>query len=41
MQPYAVGGEATVDNLEMRCRAHNGFEWTRHLDSESESLDVG
>lgn len=32
VRPYAVGGAATVDNLQMRCRAHNGFEWERHLD---------
>lgn len=38
VRPYAVGGEAGVDNIEMRCRAHNGFEWTRHLDAESECL---
>lgn len=38
LQPYAVGGEATVENIELRCRAHNGFEWTRHLDAESEYL---
>lgn len=31
VQPYAAGGPATVDNLQMRCRAHNGFEWERHL----------
>jgi hypothetical protein len=24
--PYADGGEATVDNLELRCRAHNQYE---------------
>jgi hypothetical protein len=38
VQPYAIGGNASVENIEMRCRAHNGFEWTRHLDAESESL---
>lgn len=38
VQPYAVGGEATSSNIEMRCRAHNGFEWTRHLDDETLSL---
>jgi hypothetical protein len=26
VQPYAVGGTATVDNIQMRCRAHNAFE---------------
>lgn len=24
--PYAVGGKATVENIEMRCRAHNIYE---------------
>jgi len=38
VQPYAVGGEATIKNIEMRCRAHNGFEWSRHLDEESLAL---
>lgn len=34
VQPFARAGDASVDNLEMRCRAHNGFEWTRHLEAE-------
>lgn len=38
VQPYAVGGEATTTNIEMRCRAHNGFEWHRHLERETMSL---
>jgi hypothetical protein len=24
--PYGVGGEATVANIQLRCRAHNGYE---------------
>jgi 5-methylcytosine-specific restriction endonuclease McrA len=24
--PYAAGGEATADNIELRCRAHNLYE---------------
>ena len=24
--PYAMGGEATVDNIQLRCRRHNDFE---------------
>jgi hypothetical protein len=24
--PYALGGEATVDNIELRCRRHNDYE---------------
>lgn len=38
VQPYAVGGDATAKNIEMRCRAHDGFEWERHLDQESFAL---
>lgn len=38
VQPYALGGEASPRNIEMRCRAHNGFEWTRHLDHETAAL---
>jgi hypothetical protein len=26
VEPYAVGGEATIDNIQLRCRAHNGYE---------------
>ena len=26
VEPYAVGGAATVENIELRCRAHNAFE---------------
>ena len=25
-QPFAAGGKATVDNIELRCRAHNAYE---------------
>ena len=25
-EPYAIGGEATVDNISLRCRAHNVYE---------------
>jgi len=24
--PYAIGGEATVENISLRCRAHNVYE---------------
>jgi hypothetical protein len=24
--PYATGGPPTVDNIQLRCRAHNGYE---------------
>jgi hypothetical protein len=26
MVPYAAGGQPTVDNIQLRCRAHNGYE---------------
>ena len=26
VHPYAAGGEATVDNIQLRCRPHNGYE---------------
>jgi hypothetical protein len=26
LQPFSLGGEATVDNLELRCRSHNQYE---------------
>jgi len=26
IDPYGVGGEATVDNIQLRCRAHNAYE---------------
>jgi 5-methylcytosine-specific restriction endonuclease McrA len=29
--PYARGGPAIADNLELRCRAHNGYEATRQM----------
>ena len=27
--PYAAGGKPTLDNIELRCRAHNGYEVAR------------
>lgn len=38
VRPFAAGGEATARNIEMRCRAHNGFEWERHLNRETLGL---
>jgi hypothetical protein len=26
VRPYARGGEAAPDNIQLRCRAHNGYE---------------
>ena len=33
--PYANGGETTVANLELRCRAHNGYEADRWFGREA------
>jgi hypothetical protein len=29
--PYVCGGPSTVDNIELRCRAHNGYEAERRF----------
>jgi hypothetical protein len=26
VRPYAIGGEAAVDNIQLRCRRHNDYE---------------
>jgi 5-methylcytosine-specific restriction endonuclease McrA len=26
VRPHAVGGESTIDNIQLRCRAHNAYE---------------
>lgn len=36
VDPYAHGGKATLANIEMRCRAHNGFEWSRDVGEKYE-----
>jgi len=32
VEPHADGGNASVDNIELRCRAHNGYEADLRLD---------
>ena len=32
VRPYAVGGEATVENIQLRCRRHNGYEARAYFD---------
>jgi hypothetical protein len=32
VRPYAVGGEATVGNIQLRCRRHNGYEARVYFD---------
>jgi hypothetical protein len=34
VQPYADGGQATTDNIELRCRAHNAYEAELDFGSE-------
>jgi hypothetical protein len=31
VRPYAAGGASTADNLQLRCRAHNGYEAERYF----------
>jgi hypothetical protein len=31
--PFAEGGPTTVDNLHLRCRAHNAYEAREHFGS--------
>jgi len=31
-EPFSVGGRATVDNIALRCRAHNAYEELRFID---------
>src|SRR5439155_14473377 len=35
VEPYAVGGEATVENISLRCRSHNAEESFRSLTPEN------
>jgi hypothetical protein len=37
LTPYAAGGKATVENIELRCRAHNGYEVERAFGSRRTS----
>jgi hypothetical protein len=32
VRPYAVGGEATLQNIQLRCRRHNGYEARAYFD---------
>jgi len=35
--PYGAGGEATVENIQLRCRAHNGYEAERYFGGRKHS----
>jgi len=36
--PYAAGGQTTLENLELRCTAHNRYEAERHFGASLMSL---
>ncbi len=36
--PYASGGQSSADNIELRCRAHNGYEAERHFGTWPKSV---
>jgi hypothetical protein len=44
VRPYGVGGLATTDNIEIRCRAHNGYEadlFYGRMESEAQRNAIG
>jgi hypothetical protein len=41
VQPYAAGGRAVVDNIELRCRAHNAYEAVLFFGDASIVREVG
>jgi hypothetical protein len=36
--PFADGGETSVDNVQLRCRAHNAYEAERWFEFRGEDL---
>ncbi len=38
VRPYAAGGESTADNIQLRCRAHNGYEAERYFGRRTPSV---
>jgi 5-methylcytosine-specific restriction endonuclease McrA len=38
--PYAAGGEAVSENLELRCRSHNAYEAEQFFGSRKQLLDL-
>jgi hypothetical protein len=40
-KPFAVGGEPTVENMELRCRRHNGYEARVYFGPLREHLATG
>jgi len=41
VRPYAAGGAATLDNIELRCRRHNDYEARRYFRRDEPDLDAG
>jgi len=39
--PFAVGGPATVDSIELRCRAHNGYESEQFFGRRADAVREG
>ena len=39
-QPFAAGGKATLENIELRCRAHNAFEAQLFFGDVARELDA-
>jgi hypothetical protein len=39
VQSYADDGQATIDNIELRCRRHNAYEWQQRC-GDQHDLDV-
>jgi hypothetical protein len=41
VEPYAVGGQATPENIELRCRAHNWYEAQLFFGADREDTATG
>ena len=41
VQPYPAGGQATIENIELRCRAHNAYEAELHYAQSGPSNGEG
>jgi hypothetical protein len=41
VRPYAAGGTATVENIQLRCRRHNGYEARTFFDKGRDADDTG
>ena len=40
LKPWSAGGPATVENIALRCRAHNGYEASRYFDPIRAAMDA-